>query len=243
MNESVAGLNDESPVKYNGVRVGFISDIELSSSNPQKVKLLVKVEQGVPITMDTQATLITQGITGTTYLGLTATSSSLIPIQRRPNEPYPVIAYKPSFYHLLERSINRLSSEINEIFNEENTKNFGRTLTNLEHISAVIAKDDQQINQSLRELPLLIQSLRTSTEKFNTMADDVSIAGNQFTKTMQAGKSSIDQLSQQTIPAAVTLIRRLDTIAANLEVVSNQLRQNPSVIIRGNTPPKRGPGE
>ena len=86
-------------------------------------------------------------------------------------------------------------------------------------------------------------SLERSAKKFNTMADDVSVAGTQFTTTMKAGKNSIDQISQQTIPAAVIMLRRLDTIAANLEIVSRQLRQNPSVIIRGSAPPTLGPGE
>lgn len=68
-------------------------------------------------------------------------------------------------------------------------------------------------------------------------------AGKNVSITMQAGKNTIDKLSQQTIPPMVLLIQRLDAIASNLEKVSAQMRQNPSVIIRGNTPPKPGPGE
>ena len=75
------------------------------------------------------------------------------------------------------------------------------------------------------------------------MADDVSVAGKQFTKTMKAGKNSIDQISQQTVPPAVILLRRLDVIAANLEKMSAQMRENPAIIVRGSAPPKPGPGE
>ena len=60
---------------------------------------------------------------------------------------------------------------------------------------------------------------------------------------MTSGKIALDKFSQQTIPPAISLLNRLNAIAANLEKVSNQLRQNPSVIIRGTTPPKPGPGE
>jgi phospholipid/cholesterol/gamma-HCH transport system substrate-binding protein len=243
MDEPVSGLNDESPVKYNGVRVGYVSDIELSSNNPQRVRLLLKIEKGMPITVDTQATLISQGITGTTYLGLTATTSSLEPLSKTKDDPYPVIPYRPSFYYMLEKNVNRLSEQFNQVFTKENTENIRKTIAHLEAVTAVIDKNDTAINQTLHDFPKLIVAIEESTKKFNTMAKDVSVAGNQFTKTMKAGKNSIDQISQQTVPEAVVLLRRLNTIAANLEIISNQMRQNPSVIIRGSQPLKPGPGE
>ena len=243
MDEPVSGLNDESPVKYNGVRVGFVSDIELSPQDPKKVKLLLKIEHGIPITVSTQATLISQGITGATYLGLTATTSSLLPLPKTPKEPYPIIPYKPSFYYTLEKNVNRLTDQMNHIFDQANTENISKTLSHMETITSVIAQNNADTNEIMHNMPKLIKSIEQSTKKFNQMAENVSVAGTQFTKTMKAGKSSIDQISKQTVPDAVNLLRRLNTIAANLEVVSRQLRQNPAVIIRGNAPPKTGPGE
>ena len=224
MSEPVSGLNEESPVKYNGVRVGYISDIELNPLDPQRVELLIKIETGTPITMSTKATLIAQGITGTTYLGLTASSSSLIPLQKTENEPYPVIPYQPSFLYQLETNITT-------------------TLEYLKKITITIADNNENIDKAFSEFPALIKAIKMSTEQFNTMANDVSVAGKQFTKTMKAGKNSLDQISQQTLPPAVSLLKRLDAIAANLEVMSAEMRQNPAIIVRGTTPPKRGPGE
>ncbi len=243
MDEPVSGLSDESAVKYNGVRVGYVSDIELSPNNPQRVRLLLKIEQGMPITVDTRATLISQGITGTTYLGLTATSASLEPLPKTPEEPYPVIPYRPSFYFMLEKNVNRLSEQFNEVFTKENTDNIKKSIAHLEAITSVIDKNDAAINQTLRDFPKLINAIEESTKRFNTMAQDVSVAGNQFTKTMKAGKNSIDQISQQTVPEATILLRRLNNIATNLEIVSNQMRQNPAVIVRGSQPLRPGPGE
>ncbi len=243
MDEPVSGLSEESAVKYNGVRVGYVSDIELSPSNPQRVKLLLKIEQGMPVTVDTRATLISQGITGATYLGLTATSSSLQPLPKTPEEPYPVIPYRPSFYYMLEKNVNHLTEEFNQVFTKENTENIRKIIDHLEGITRVIDQNDSAINQTLRDFPKLLSAIEQSTKRFNTMAKDVSVAGNQFTKTMKAGKNSIDQLSQQTMPEAVILLRRLNNIASNLESVSSQMRQNPSVVIRGNQPLQPGPGE
>ena len=236
MDEPVSGLNEESPVKYSGVKVGFISDIQLSPSNPTRVNIIVKIEHDVLITTSTEASLVAQGITGNTFLGLNATTSTRKRLKKKPNDPYPVIPYKPSFYFQLENKINRL-------FDEDNINNMRLIIKNLEEIAQTFKKNDPNIDQSLRELPRLINALETSASRFNSMATNVSVAGIQFTQTMKLGKHTINQLAQQTIPNMIILLRRLDHIASNLEVVSNQLRQNPAIIIRGTAPPKPGPGE
>ena len=64
LEESVAGLNPNAPVKYNGVDVGKVRSITLDAGNPQRVKLLFAIESGTPIKQDTVATLKTQGLTG-----------------------------------------------------------------------------------------------------------------------------------------------------------------------------------
>ena len=213
MNEAVSGLNDESPVKYNGVKVGYISDIDLNKQNPQQVRLLIHVEAGTPITQSTTATLIAQGITGTTYLGLSAQSNSMVLLRKKPGEPYPVIPYEPSFFNQLESHVK------------------------------VIQKNEANVNKSLEALPELIRELKISVTEFNLMSKDVAAAGRMLSSTMKAGRNSIDKISQQAIPPAVSLLRRLELIAANLEKVSADMRQNPAVIIRGSAPAQSGPGE
>ncbi|WP_133127506.1 MlaD family protein [Legionella nagasakiensis] len=243
MNESVAGLSEESLVKYNGVKVGQVSNIELSKFDPQRVKISLKIEEGTPITTSTYATLITQGITGTTYLGLSPSSSTFVPLQKTPGEPYPVIPSKPSFFNRLEKNINDISRGFKRILTKENSENLKESLNNLQKISYSIAKNDEHIDKSLQELPKILNELKAGIRKFSAMTEDMSKAGKQFSITMKAGKESIDKISQQTIPPAIILLRRLDLIAANLENVSAQMRQNPAVVIRGSTPPKPGPGE
>jgi len=243
MREAVAGLSEDSIVKYNGVKVGLVDKIELNEFDPQQVKLQLKIEDGTPITISTHAALISQGITGTTYLGLSASSPSLVPLQKTPGEPYPVIPYKASFFSQLEENINDLSVGFKRIFDKENARAIKVSLKNLQKVTDVIAKNDKNIDDSIKSIPLLMNELRSSVKKIKSMADSMSSASKQVSLTMQAGKNSIDKISQQAIPPAVVLLQRLDLIAANLEKVSVELRQNPSVIIRGTAPPKPGPGE
>lgn len=243
LNESVSGLSEEAPIKFNGVRVGMINSIELNYQNPEQVILVLQIEKGVPITESTEATLVFQGITGTTYLGLVATTPSLVPLKKGPNAPYPIIPSKPSFFYQLEKNLDTLTEDMKRIFSEENADNIKKTLANLEDLTAVFSDNKENLDKTLKELPKLAGDLRVSAKKFDAMAEDVSASGKQFTRTMKAGKNSIDQISQQTLPPATLLLRKLNNIAANLEEMTEDMRQNPAVILRGAAPPKLGPGE
>ena len=243
MREAISGLSDESPVKYNGVKVGFISKIQLNEIDPQQVKLQIQVEEGTPITTSTKASLVAQGITGTTYLGLSASSSTFMPLQKTPGEPYPVIPYKSSFLTQLEKNVTEVTTGINHVFDKENAAHIKHALASLQKISSLIEQNNANLNKSLQDLPILIREIKNSAHQFTIMSKDISQAGMQLSSTMRAGRNSIDKISQQAIPPAVLLLRRLELIAANLEKVSADMRQNPAVIIRGSAPPKPGPGE
>ncbi|HAT5936626.1 TPA: MCE family protein [Legionella pneumophila] len=264
LKESVSGLSVESPVKFNGVQVGYVKEIKLNKNDPRQVELLLNIEKSTPITTSTSATLITQGITGVTYVGLSAGSSELTPLRKMRGEPYPVIPSKPSLLNQLDavlkevaENVGAVSEKAQLIFNEENADNVRKSLANIERITEIIADKGQTIDSSLNNLdvfvanmanaskqfPQLIKDLKTGISKFKSLADNMSAAGKDVSKTMIAGKNTIDQISQQAIPPAVILLRRLNAISANLEKVSNEMRQNPSVIIRGTKAPKLGPGE
>ncbi|QMT60811.1 MlaD family protein [Legionella sp. PC997] len=257
MHEAASGLTQDAPVKYNGVQVGHVKVIKLNQSDPRQVEILLDIEEGTPITTSTYATLNSQGITGVTYIGLSASTSDLTPIQKMPGEPYPVIPSKPSVFTQLDgilkkvsEDVDSVSTEAKRIFNEENAKHVRHILTNIDHFSKDLASNGKNVNvlmdnlaKTSRDFPHMLEELRIGIAKFNTMAESLSKAGNSVSKTMGTGKNAIDKISQEALPPAVILLRRLNAISANLEKVSSEMRQNPAVVIRGTKPPKPGPGE
>ncbi|MBI2786825.1 MAG: MCE family protein [Legionella longbeachae] len=243
MHEAASGLNQDAPVKYNGVQVGSVKEIKLNQNDPRQVEILLNIEEGTPITTSTAATLNSQGITGVTYIGLSASTSNLTPLQRMPGEPYPVIPSKPSVFNQLDSILKRVSEDIGtvtveaqRIFNEENAKHISHILNNIDHFSKDLAKTS-------RDFPRIIAELKEGISRFNVMANSLSKAGTSVSKTMSTGKNALDKISQEALPPAVILLRRLNAISANLEKVSSEMRQNPAVVIRGKKSPKPGPGE
>ncbi|OGV29477.1 MAG: hypothetical protein A3E88_00060 [Legionellales bacterium RIFCSPHIGHO2_12_FULL_35_11] len=243
MGENISGLNDESQVKFNGVKVGSITKIAIDKNNPQQVKVFLQIEDGTPITTSTQASLISQGITGNNYLGLMAITKTTEPLKALPGQKYPVITYKASFFNQLEHTIEDLSNSMKNLINKKNTENLSKAISNLATITDSFASHSKQIERILNTFPKLMTEMRESVTKFGDMSEDVSDASDRLSTTMVAGRNAIDKISQQAIPPAVTFLRRLDIIAANLEKLSIELRKNPSMVVRGSAPRKSGPGE
>ncbi len=229
MHEAVSGLSEDAPVKFNGVKVGNVKKIQLNEKNPQQVELMLSIAHGTPITTSTVATLISQGITGTTYVGLSASSSDLTPLKALKGERYPVIASKASLFNQLDNAlkgvsanINSVTIEIRKLFNTENTKNLKETLEHLNHFSATLDATAPDVKKLLTNLSQASEKVPSISTHFN---------------------ESFTTMAQETLPALNQILAKMDRIANNLEKTSREVRQNPDVILRGHTQPKPGPGE
>ena len=95
--ESVAGLNPRAAVKYRGVNVGTVRSIGLDKEG--RVRLLLDIEVGTPLTDDTAAVLSSLGITGLAFVDLKAvgrTSGRACRKIGKAQEPFPEIRTCPS---------------------------------------------------------------------------------------------------------------------------------------------------
>lgn len=243
MSDGVAGLSTESQVKYSGVAAGNVRSINISKSDPHMVRIVIKVYDNIPISENTYATMVTQGITGSTYLGLGSSATPIGSLYRVPSDPYPVIISRPSFYKRIENTVSEIDSAIKKLLTDENINNFSASLDNLHKITDAVARNDDDIDKIMNALPEVMQKIDKAVVKFTEMTTSIDAATADVKTTMLSGKESFEKITRQAIPPVILLIHRLDTIAANLEDISTQMRQNPSVIIRGSTPPTPGPGE
>ena len=235
MQESVVGLTDESIVRYNGVKVGAIAKITLDKQNPQQVKLLLKIEEGTPIFASTHASLVNQGITGSAFLGLSADSASHDLIATLPGELYPIIPYQPSFLNQLQKTILTLSQNLKLFLSDENAANLKSSLNNLSKLTAVFGDNQEAIRVTLEQMPKLTKNLEAGVESFDKMSRQLALTGQEFTRTLQS--------AQHALPQALSLMQHIDGITEDVEALSNKMSRDPSVVIWGNPPDRKGPGE
>lgn len=144
--ESVAGLNLNAPVKYNGVEVGKVKEIRLDPDDPERVNLVFAIERGTPIKQDTLAVLNTQGLTGIAYVELSGGAKDSPPLRVVEGSPYPVIRTQPSLSARLENvlttalaKLDSTSRSLDALLSEENRAAFGHALADIATVAHTFA--------------------------------------------------------------------------------------------------------
>ncbi len=222
MQEAVTGLSVDATVEYNGVNVGNVKSIKLHRKDPQSVELLIDVRDDTPITLGTIATLGTRGLTGITYISLKDKGDDLRPLKTSKGEEYPIIQTSPSLLLQLNTGLQKLTESISQVsdsfkglFDKQNLQSIKAILLNLQKISATISANN---------------------EKLNSILLNTSLATQRFPHMMQT-------LEAETLPETNRLIANLGTITDNLSGISQEIQENPSVLLRGKKPQPLGPGE
>lgn len=260
MQDSVAGLNLNAPVRYRGVEVGRVRNITLAPGNVEQVQLTLAIARGTPVKVDTVAILQVQGLTGIAYVELTGGGRDSPALQAQDQERYPVIKSGPSLMTRLDSAVtellvnlNRTSVNLNAILDEDNRRTIKNALADLAVLSHTLAARSGTIDASLvdaahtlkntarlsDELPQLAARVQRSAAAFDRMSNELAHAGERASSTLD----SVQQFSTATLPEVHQMVEELRDLTASLYRVSDQLEQNPGVLLHGKPPAKPGPGE
>ncbi len=268
MQESVAGLSTNAPVKYHGVEVGYVADVVLNPENPQEVRLTLDIVHNTPIKQDTVAVQYVQGLTGFAIIDLSGGSRESPPLTAKPGEAYPVIKSKPSFFVRLDETGTRLMVNLNQLLedtrslvDEESRAALKQILTDLatlthtlaiqsKHLdegivsAAEAARNLAKLTRSLNErLPALMEALEQSLLALRDTTEDISLTSRAVGEIVDEARPNIEQFSRQTLAETGLLIAELRELTASLNRVAQQLEAEPESLIFGRQPPPPGPGE
>lgn len=264
VDESVAGLNLNAPVKYRGVDVGRVSDIRLDPSNPETVRLTFDLNHGTPVKTDTEAVLKSQGLTGIAYVELGGGSREAPMLAKGADGKLPVIRTKPSLSARLENvatqvlsSLDRTSSNLNALLSDENRAAIKSTLADLAVVSRTLAARKDTIDagitsagkafdegaRALAKAGPAIDRIEKAADSLQKMADNASAASVSAGRTVDAVGTDVRRLTAETLPEFERLLREMNDLAGSLRRMSDAYERNPGGLLFGHTPPKKGPGE
>ena len=262
--ESVAGLNLNAPVKYNGVDVGKVRSIELDHTNAGRVNLLFAIERGTPIKQDTVAVLKTQGLTGIAYVELSGGAVSSPVLQTLPGNQYPVIQTKPSLSARLENvltdvlaKLDSTTTSINAILSDQNRAAFTSVLADMATVAHTVAGREKQIDASIKDASRTFQNTAQATarigpvmDRFSRTADAVEKMGNEVANTSKSAGKTVDtvgndvkRFTSETLPELERLMGELTVLSTSLRRVSEQTERDPRGLIFGRQKVPLGPGE
>lgn len=262
--ESVAGLNVNAPVKFNGVDVGKVRDITLDPANHARVRLTFAIERGTPIKEDTVAVLKTQGLTGIAYVELAGGAIDSPPLVATAAEPYPVIRTKPSLSARLENvlgsvlsKLDRTSSNIDAILSDENRRAFTSALADVATLTRTLAQRKDTIDQAIAsaartlahserigtQLGPVVAGIGRSAESLTLMGQEATAASALAGKAAQAVGADVQRFGAETLPEVQRLLGELGVLSASMRRLSEQTERHPAGLLFGRQPAPLGPGE
>ena len=174
----VNGLSKGGEVRFNGIKVGEITQIELYPQNTEKVVAHVRMSADVPVRADSVASIEPLGITGVNFIQVSAgTRGNPLIREQTAFGRTPVIASRPSALDgilsggesVLTETVKALQG-INAILTPQNIASIEGTLRNTEAFSAELARrkeviaDTQAALQSLDNAAQEIAALSASSK-------------------------------------------------------------------------------
>jgi phospholipid/cholesterol/gamma-HCH transport system substrate-binding protein len=269
--ESVAGLNVNAAVKYNGVDVGKVYDIRLDRADPTRVTLEFLIESGTPIKTNTEAVLKTQGLTGIAYVELSGSTADAPPLVAKPGERYPVIKTKPSLAARLENvmttalaKLDVTSNNINALLSDDNLASVKSTLANLKSVTDTIAARRETLNAGIAsaaqtfdntarataDLGPLIERIGRSVDALEKMGNEAAQASVTAGRTLDSAGRTIDSVggdikrfTADALPETQRLLGELSVLATSLRRLSERIEGSPGGLLVGRRPVPPGPGE
>ena len=176
---SVAGLAPGSEVRYNGIRVGRVTEIRIDPQNLQQVRVTIELDQSVPIKADAVASLEVQGLTGSAYIEISGGSPAAPSLEAQPGQRYPIIASRQSGLQrvfasapeVLARLLD-VADKLNAILDDRNREAIADTLDNLRRLSTVAAARAGDLESVMGDSAAAVRELRGTMAAANeTMSE------------------------------------------------------------------------
>jgi len=196
--DAVSGLQPQAMVRYRGIAVGKVSLIDFDPKVKGNVRVRITVDERVPLTTSSYATLAYQGVTGLAFIALDDKGESQTPLAPNNDDP-PRIPLKPSMLAQLQDRGEAIIGQIEEVTKRANTllgdPNQKRIADALESIAQATASANQLtrsldntvkngLNPALAALPPLIERTRDTMGTVKAAASDVSRVANNANTTV-----------------------------------------------------------
>jgi len=220
--QSVDGLAKGSEVTFSGVPAGQVTEIELWKTNPEFVRVRIRINDSIPILQGTTATV--QGsFTGVSKIQLDGAKRNAPPITCEVTgcpEGRPVISAKLGGFGqilsnaplLLER-LATLTDRLTQLLSDRNQESIAGILENTRRLTDQVADASPQVERTMAELQVTLrqaskslaafeQTMHSTDNLLNKEGESLATQLRTTLKSAQAAADELDATMKDTRPAA-----------------------------------------
>ena len=230
--EDVSGLGSASDVRYNGLPVGQVVDLELDDADSSQVRVRIEIAADTPVNTETVAKLQSQGVTGVSFVGLSGGSEASAALPEGAVIPSERTALQSVFEgapELLDRAVELLEN-INEVFDADNRAALRSTLDNLASASGRIDTVLNDFETLSGDLGSAARELAAFTDRLDTLADTAEKTLAVATDTFETANDTIATIGDFTSTSLVPLSEDLRTTTQTANRVIDDVGTRAAVV-------------
>jgi len=231
--ESVQGLNVDSPVKYRGVFIGRVESIDVAPDS-KLIQVVLKIESGQAIYRNIVAQLKSVGITGSMFVELDrpkAGEPDRSPSLNFPSK-YPIIPSRPSEIGELISGINSVLDQIKSLDLQAITEQVKATLgtINQKVSQANVKRISDRIEASLARVKYILDN-----QRWNQILDSVNQGLQSFETLVTDADRSLDRVDKTIVRVDGIVIENQKPIKAAIDDFKLALQRANDLLMRGSS--------
>ncbi|WP_213954346.1 MULTISPECIES: MlaD family protein [unclassified Variovorax] len=265
--DAVSGLQPQAMVRYRGIAVGKVASIDFDPKVKGNVRVRISVDEKVPLTTSTFASLSYQGVTGLAFIALDDKGESQESLAPNNDNP-PRIPLRPSLLAALQERGEAILNQVelaakraNVLLADENQKRIGDALENISQAAAGANRLTQTLDKTIKaDLSPALKRMPETLDRVKKAASDVSRVANNLNTTVarlnqpdgaltrvgDGAKSlavAVENFSGTTMPRINRVADDASRTVRRLGRTADNINDNPQSLLYGNGGVAPGPGE
>lgn len=218
----VSGLSRASEVRFAGLPVGQVMDMELARDGSGQVRVRIEVRRGTPIREGASASLESQGVTGVALVGITAGRPDA-PLLTDTGGAVPVIPSSRSALQTLTDEgpemiarLNTVAEQLTVLFGEENQ---GRVTSILENVERSTAN----LDQAIADVSSATTAIASAAQNIQGFGDRLGTISDAATTTLANADTALQKFTETAGNADTTLTSASEALEAVRDYVGTDL--------------------
>lgn len=260
---AVPGLNPQAAVRYRGLEVGKVDEIDFDPRTTGQILVHLSIDPATPITRTTYATLGYQGVTGIAYIQLddeSVGSQRLGTDKKNPSR----IPLRPGLLDQLEKrgsaileKAEAVTSKLNTLLSDENQKTILSAFSDVSAAAREYRELPARLGPTIDKLPALaaqtdrtlksVQNLADSADSVAQSLNGPDGAVNRIAAAVDRAATSVEAVTSgvelEALPSITGLTDETKSSMRAVRRTMNTLNERPQSVLFGAPQIAPGPGE